>query len=92
MGVFYGQVKGGAASPATRTDSKRSRIRSSVQSYDGSLIVEMQYIEEDGKQVPYVHLIVNEESDFYGHEFFSGTLDDLVKKFTGKTVKEFCKE
>lgn len=42
MATFYGQVFGNAQTSASRQGSKNSGIRTSAQSWNGSIIVELQ--------------------------------------------------
>ena len=74
MPKLYGQVEGMGSTLATRRGSKY--IRASVQSYDGSVITQMQY-EEDGLKVG---VYVSDNSNFYGNCVFFGSLEELKKK------------
>lgn len=82
MATYYGQVKGGGTA-ATRTGTKNSGIRASAQSYDGSVIVDMQ----DGK----VSIEIADGSSFYGRTIFTGSIKELETKLSMPEtfVKEF---
>lgn len=56
MATFYGQVFGNAQTSASRQGSKNSGIRTSAQSWNGSIIVELQ-----GEE-PMVTISVSDES------------------------------
>ena len=75
MATYYGQVKGNATTTATRTGSKNSGIKASVQSYNGSIIVSLY----NGK----CEIEISKESSFYGKKVFSGTIEELEKVLTG---------
>lgn len=74
MSKFYGTVKGGATSAATRRGTLASGIRSSVQSYDGSVITYLDY-EDD---VLIVTIEVAESSRCKGTRVFKGTIEQMV--------------
>lgn len=74
MSKFYGQVEGCASTTASRRG--HSRIRSSVQSYDGSLIMELRYDKNDELILIVEH---SEMSDFSGHTLYYGTFDNFIK-------------
>ncbi len=78
MSKFYGQVQGMAQTVASRRGS--SFIKSSVQSWDGSLITRMFY-DGNGKLIVQIDVDKN-TSTFYGQGLFYGTLDELVEKLT----------
>ena len=80
MAKLYGQVKGQAKSVASRRGSCASHIKASVQSYDGSVIMEMYYVGDD----PQIMVMHNEKSGFDGEVLFDGKLDDFVSMFNGK--------
>ena len=85
MSAFYGMVEGNR-SCATRGGSKSSGFRASCQSYDGSIISTMNYVEdENGKEVLRVRVGTNDGSSCYsdwsGNDF-TGTFQefkDLLK-------------
>lgn len=76
MAHFYGQVEGYRETRATRVGSKASGIKSSVQSYDGSVIVKM--IDDNGVTKVTIE-IDGSNSSFYGQSYFHGTIDELKK-------------
>ena len=81
MAQFYGQVSGSAATTASRAGSKRSGIRASAQSWDGSVIVTAR----DGKDgAPVFGIEVSDLSELYGEKLFSGSLDELRKRLGGE--------
>lgn len=75
MATFYGQVKGNASSTATRQGSAASGIRSSVQSWNGSLIMDLSYDENDALYIEVMH---STGSEFRGYTIFRGTVDEFV--------------
>jgi hypothetical protein len=76
MSAFYGMVQGNRGS-ATRGGSRASGFRSSVQSYDGSIITIMSYDKDDNLMVS---IEVSEDSSCYGKRIFYGTFDEYIKK------------
>ena len=85
MSAFYGMVEGNR-SCATRGGSKSSGFRASCQSYDGSIISTMDYVEdENGKEVLKVRVGTNVGSSCYSDwnsADFNGTFQefkDLLK-------------
>ena len=86
MATFYGQVFGNAKTTASRTGSAASGIKTSAQSYDGSVIVDMHYRQSDGQLMTWIE--VNDGSASSGKLVFSGTLDELCKKLCGQTVEQ----
>lgn len=58
---------------ASRRGSKNSGIRSSAQSYDGSVILKM--FDDDGTVK--VNVEIAEDSSIYGQSYFCGTIDEL---------------
>lgn len=77
MAKFYGQVKGYGRTTATRQG--HNGIRSSVQSYDGSVIVELSYFPDKTLNVM---VEVAKGSGFSGKTVFDGTLDEFVRRLT----------
>lgn len=75
MATYYGQVRGNRDTAATRTGSKNSGIKASVQSYSGSVIVSLY----NG----ICEIAISKESSFYGKMVFSGTIEELEKVLTG---------
>ena len=85
MSAFYGMVEGNR-SCATRGGSKSSGFRASCQSYAGSIISAMEYVEdENGREVLKVRVGTNDGSSCYSDwnsEDFNGTFQefkDLLK-------------
>ena len=85
MSAFYGMVKGNR-NCATRGGSKSSGFRASCQSYDGSIISAMDYVEdENGKEVLKVRVGTNDGSSAcsdWNSNDFTGTFQefkDLLK-------------
>lgn len=70
MSTFYGQVVGSSATTASRRGTQISGIRSSAQSWNGSVIV---YMHGDG----IVDIEIAEGSALYGKTYFSGTIEEL---------------
>ena len=79
MAKFYGQVSGSASTTATRRGSAKSGIKASVQSWDGSVIIELNE-NKDGETI--VSVSFSNESSSYGREVFRGTISELVAKLT----------
>ena len=77
MAKFYGSIQGNRGA-ATRMGHQS--IKSSVQSYDGSVITELSYNDE-GKLMIDVCVDRNGSSS-YGHRVFYGTLDEFYNKIT----------
>ena len=73
MSKFYGSIQGNRGA-ATRVG--HSIIKSSVQSYDGSIINYLSY-DEDKLMV---EVCVSEGSSNYGRRIFYGTFDEFVNK------------
>lgn len=73
MSAFYGQVEGCAQTIASRRGGRNSGIRSSAQSWDGSVITRM--YERDGKTE--VNIEIAEGSSFCGDNYFTGTIEEL---------------
>lgn len=72
MFTFYGQIQGQRTTKTT-IGSKTSGIKSSVQSYDGSVIMKMY----DINGVVKVDIQISDISSFYGDSYFYGTIDEL---------------
>ena len=77
MAKFYGQVKGTGRTTATRQGSVG--IRSSVQSYDGSIITELWYYPDKTLNV---RVEVAEDSKFSGKTIFDGRFDEFVRRLS----------
>ena len=73
MSKFYGSVQGNRGA-ATR--GGYNIIKTSAQSYDGSVITELTY-EEDTLMV---RVLTAERSSSYGSTIFYGTFDEFVTK------------
>jgi hypothetical protein len=73
MSKFYGSVQGNRGA-ATR--GGYNIIKTSAQSYDGSVITELTY-EED---ILMVRVSTDEGSSSYGSTIFYGTFDEFVNK------------
>lgn len=88
MATFYGQVEGCARTIASRRG--HSSIRSSVQSYDGSLIMELRYNKNDELCLTVEYA---KGTEFKGDMLYSGTLNDFIKlltKYKYNTVWRIC--
>lgn len=77
MSNFYGTVVGSAATNATRRGS--TFIRTSAQSWDGSVMVVLYYADNA------LNVVIEsaDGSEVYGSELFRGTLDELKKRLKG---------
>lgn len=73
MAKFYGSVQG---DKGVATRCGHSRIKTSAQSYDGSVIVEMNY--NDDKLM--VCVSASSISSSYGDTLFYGTFEEFVSK------------
>ena len=76
MSTFYGMVQGNKGA-ATRGGSKASGFKSTVQSYDGSIITRLSYDQNDNLMVS---VEVAEGSACYGKTIFSGTFEEYIAK------------
>jgi hypothetical protein len=77
MSALYGSLQG-CRGEATRTASKNSGIRASVQSWNGSLV---SYMDLDDNGKPVITLKTSEGSSGYGSEtIFRGSLEELKAK------------
>ena len=81
MATFYGQVQGQAQTIASRRGSYSSHIKASVQSYDGSVITELYYGDDETLRV---RVAVSDGTDFYGRRVFDGTLEELTNCLVNK--------
>ena len=77
MSRFYGSTVG-CRGMATRCGSSASGIRSSAQSYDGSIIVGLDYDQNNNLKV---RVELDEGSTCYGDTVFSGTFKELQEAF-----------
>ena len=73
MAKFYGSIQGNRGE-ATRMG--HSSIKSSVRSYDGSVITYLSY-DEDKLMV---EVCVSNESSAYGRRIFYGTFEEYIAK------------
>ena len=77
MSALYGSLQG-CRGETTRTGSKNSGIRASVQSWNGSLV---SYMDLDENEKPVITLKTSERSSGYGEEvIFRGSLEELKAK------------
>ena len=72
MSKFYGQVEGMSSTVATRRGGKF--IKTSAQSYDGSIQTRLEYDDQDNLMV---EITMCEGTGFYGNRVFRGTFEDL---------------
>jgi hypothetical protein len=79
MSAFYGMVQGNRGA-ATRGGSRNSGFKSTVQSWDGSIITQMSY---DDKDQLMVTVSYSTGSNCYGTTIFHGTFDEYVMKLRG---------
>lgn len=87
MATFYGQVFGNGKTSASKTGSRNSGLRTSCQSYGGSVIVEV-HETEDGKT--WFEINVSDTSSAHGRNVFIGDLDELCQRLCGKSLQEVC--
>ena len=80
MSAFYGLVRGNHGS-ATRGGSKSSGYKATCQSYDGSVIVNMNYDHQDNLKV---RLEIADGSSAYGDLVFTGTLEELKERLLSR--------
>lgn len=76
MSKFYGSIQGNRG-VATRGGSSSSGIKSSVQSWNGSVINELSY-NSNGELC--IRVEVAEGSSRYGSLIFSGTVEEFKEK------------
>jgi len=74
MSKFYGQVFGSASTSASRRGS--DSIRVSAQSYDGSVITYLSYL--NGKLM--VSIETSNTTDYRGRTLFYGTFEEFKAK------------
>lgn len=92
MATFYGQVFGNGKTSASRGGTYDSGIRTTAQSYEGSVIVELTMQEDcKGNRELMVEVQVNSNTSSRGKSLFYGTLDELCQKLGGKTLAEIEK-
>lgn len=85
MATFYGQVKGNGKTNAMRQGSEASGITASVQSWKGSLTVEMTHDEDGGLRV---QVYAGQGSKMYGTTIWRGGIDGFCKALCGHTFDE----
>lgn len=78
MSAFYGSIQGNRGA-ATRGGSKSSGYRASAQSWDGSIITDMWYNNDDELMVSIG--INNGSSTYVQEEIFRGKFTDLKEAF-----------
>lgn len=92
MATFYGQVFGSGRTSATRGGTYESGLRTSAQSFKGSVIVELtQPEDEDGNRELMVEVQVSSNTSSRGKSLFYGTLDEFCQKAGGVTLGEIEK-
>ena len=72
MSKFYGQVEGMSSTVATRRGGKF--IKTSAQSYDGSIQTRLEYNDSDNLMV---EMSMCDGTGFYGDRVFRGKFEDL---------------
>ena len=88
MSAFYGMVQGNRGA-ATRGGSRASGFKSTVQSWDGSIITEMSY---DDKDRLMVNISVDTDgSASYGTTIFYGTFDEYMLRLLGQPIPDGAK-
>lgn len=75
MSRYYGSIQGNRGA-ATRGGSTSSGIRSSVQSWEGSIITELYHINDK----LCVSVSTSEYSSSYGSLLFSGTFEEFKER------------
>ena len=75
MAKFYGTIRGSAKTAATRRGF--NRIKTSAQSWNGSITTELTYNDEDKLMV---EISIDEGSSTYGKTIFYGTFEEFVNK------------
>lgn len=93
MATFYGQVFGNGRTSATRSGTYDSGLRTSAQSFKGSVIVELtQPEDEDGNRELMVEVQVNSNTASRGKSLFYGTLEEFCKRLGGISLEDIEKE
>lgn len=93
MSVFYGTVSGQATTSATRRGSRNSGITASAQSYDGSVITHLRYLENednDDEELLISITLSDQSSCSWGSDYFYGSLEELKECFN--MYKEYKQE
>lgn len=80
MSSLYGSLKG-ARKAVTRTGSKNSGMKASLQSWEGSLISYMDY-DSEGKKLQITLGLAGGSSSISDEIIFSGTLEELKNKLS----------
>ena len=92
MATFYGQVFGSGKTSASRGGTYDSGIRTTAQSYEGSVIVELTMPEDcEGDRELMVEVQVNSNTASRGKSLFYGSLNELCQKLGGMTLAEIEK-
>lgn len=92
MATFYGQVFGSGKTSASRGGTYDRGIRTTAQSYEGSVIVELTMPEDcEGNRELMVEVQVNSRAASRGKSLFYGTLNELCQKLGDKTLAEIEK-
>lgn len=92
MATFYGQVYGSGRTSATRGGTYASGLRTTAQSYKGSVIVELtQPEDEDGNRELMVEVSVSSGSASRGKSLFYGSLNEFCQRLGGKSLEEIEK-
>ena len=76
MSKYYGQVSGQARTTASRRGSAASGIKSSVQSWDGSIIMYLRDTRHGENQLRVEAKL--DDSSFSGETIFDGPLKDFI--------------
>lgn len=79
MATFCGQLKGSRDTTSTKTGTKNSGIKASVQSWDGSITTAL-YYNDKGELI--VNLSTSNNSAMGGDTIFNGTLQELKDKLS----------
>lgn len=80
---------GSGKTSASRGGTYDSGIRTTAQSYEGSVIVELTMPEDcEGNREMMVEAQVNSNTASRGKSLLYGTLDELCQKLEGKTLAE----
>ena len=75
MSLFYGTVVGQAETAATRRGSRNSGIKVAAQSWDGSVITKLWYVDDD----LWMDLMLSDGSDTYGRSVYYGKFEDFAE-------------
>lgn len=88
MSAFYGQIQGNRGA-ATRGGSKASGFRASAQSFDGSVVVDLDYDRDDNLRVTLRCAEGSTSTGYYGQlAEFRGTFEELVKLLNDYNAKK----